>query len=95
MNIGVLKEIKQDERRVALQPVQATALSSLDHNIYVEIGAREGAGFADEDYLTNGAKVVTKSEVLARAKLLLKVKAPLRSEYADYAPHHILFTYLH
>jgi alanine dehydrogenase len=95
MNIGVLKEMKQDERRVALQPVQAKVLSSLDHNVYVEIGAGEGAGFADEDYLTNGAKVVTKSEVLARAKLLLKVKAPLRSEYADYAPHHILFTYLH
>jgi alanine dehydrogenase len=95
MNIGVLKEVKQDERRVALQPLQARVLSSLDHSIYVEIGAGAGAGFADGDYLVNGAKVVTKSEVLARSKLLLKVKAPLRSEYADYAPHHILFTYLH
>jgi alanine dehydrogenase len=95
MNIGVLKEIKQDERRVALQPVQVRALSSLEHSIYVEIGAGEGAGFTDEDYRANGAKVVTKGEVLARSQLLLKVKAPLRSEYADYAPHHILFTYLH
>jgi alanine dehydrogenase len=95
MNIGVLKEIKQDERRVALQPIQARALLSLDHSISVEIGAGEGAGFADEDYRANGAMVVTKGEVLARSQLLLKVKAPLRSEYADYAPHHILFTYLH
>lgn len=95
MNIGVLKEIKQDERRVALQPIQARALSSQGHCIHVEIGAGEGAGFADEDYWANGAMVVTKAEVLARSQLLLKVKAPLRSEYADYAPHHILFTYLH
>jgi len=95
MNIGVLKEIKQDEWRVALQPIQARALSSLDHSIFVESGAGEGAGFIDEDYRVNGAMVVTKGEVLARSQLLLKVKAPLRSEYADYAPHHILFTYLH
>jgi alanine dehydrogenase len=95
MNIGVLKEIKQDEWRVALQPIQARALSSLDHSIFVEVGAGEGAGFTDEDYGANGAMVVTKGEVLARSQLLLKVKAPLRSEYADYAPHHILFTYLH
>jgi alanine dehydrogenase len=95
MNIGVLKEIKQDERRVALQPIQARALSSLNHSIFVEIGAGEGAGFTDETYRASGAAVVTKSEVIARSQLLLKVKAPLRSEYADYAPHHILFTYLH
>ncbi|MCK1732327.1 hypothetical protein [Bradyrhizobium sp. 142] len=95
MNIGVLKEIKQDERRVALQPSQARALSSLAHNIYVESGAGERAGFSDADYQASGAKIVRKDEVLARARLLLKVKAPLRSEYDDYAPHHILFTYLH
>jgi alanine dehydrogenase len=95
MNIGVLKEIKQDERRVALQPIQARALSSLNHSICVETGAGDGAGFTDEDYRASGAAVVTKGEVLARSQLLLKVKAPLRSEYADYAPHHILFTYLH
>jgi alanine dehydrogenase len=95
MNIGVLKEIKQDERRVALQPIQARALSSQDHRIYVETGAGEGAGFADEDYRANGAMVVPKGDLLARSQLLLKVKAPLCSEYADYAPHHILFTYLH
>ncbi|MER9545277.1 hypothetical protein NKI72_25005 [Mesorhizobium sp. M0437] len=95
MKIGVLKEIKEDERRVALQPIQAQALSRLGHDIYVEIGAGEGAGFSDADYLACGGKVAAKDEVLARARLLLKVKAPLRSEYSDYAPHHILFTYLH
>jgi len=95
MNIGVLKEIKQDERRVALQPIQAKVLASLGHGIHVESGAGEGAGFTDDDYRANGATVMTKAETLARSQLLLKVKAPLRSEYADYAPHHILFTYLH
>ncbi|MES0063650.1 hypothetical protein [Mesorhizobium sp. M0041] len=95
MNIGVLKEIKEDERRVALQPIQAQALSRLGHNIYVEIGAGEEAGFSDADYLAGGGKLAAKDEVLARARLLLKVKEPLRSEYSDYAPHHILFTYLH
>lgn len=95
MDIGVLREVKQDERRVALQPIQVGILSGLNHRLYVEIGAGEGAGFSDEDYRSNGAEVVTKEEVLARSLLLLKVKAPLRSEYTDYAPHHILFTYLH
>ncbi|TIP97395.1 MAG: alanine dehydrogenase, partial [Mesorhizobium sp.] len=95
MNIGVLKEIKEDERRVALQPNQAQALSRLGHNLYVEIGAGEAAGFSDADYQACGAKIAMKDEVLARARLLLKVKEPLRSEYSDYAPHHILFTFLH
>lgn len=95
MNIGLLKEIKQDERRVALQPIQAKALSREGHNVYVELGAGEGAGFSDADYRACGANVMPKDEILIRARLLLKIKAPLRSEYADYAPHHILFTYLH
>ncbi|MDH2348177.1 hypothetical protein [Bradyrhizobium sp. SSUT77] len=95
MNIGVLKEIKRDERRVALQPIQASALSQLDHKIYVEVGAGDGAGFSDAEYRASGAEVVMKEEVLTRAQLLLKVKAPLRSEFCDYAPHHILFAYLH
>ncbi|MDH2402761.1 hypothetical protein QCM77_22745 [Bradyrhizobium sp. SSUT18] len=95
MNVGVLKEIKLDERRVALEPIQARALSSLGHKVYVEIGAGQEAGFSDSHYEASGAKVVVKSDVLAKARLLLKVKAPLPSEYDDYAPHHILFTYLH
>lgn len=95
MNIGVLKEIKQDEHRVALQPIQAKDLSRLGHKIYVESGAGEWAGFSDGDYQASGAIVVLKNELLAEARLLLKVKAPLRSEYNDYGPHHILFTYLH
>ncbi|MES0198556.1 hypothetical protein [Mesorhizobium sp. M0011] len=95
MNIGVLKEIKEDERRVALQPIQAQALSRLGHNVYIEISAGEGAGYSDSDYQVRGGKVAMKDEVLAQAQLLLKVKAPLRSEYSDYSPHHILFTYLH
>ncbi|CDX30546.1 putative Alanine dehydrogenase [Mesorhizobium plurifarium] len=95
MDIGVLREIKEDERRVALQPIQAQALSRLGHKVYVEISAGEGAGYSDADYEAHGGEVVTKDEVLAQAQLLLKVKAPLRSEYSDYTPRHILFAYLH
>ncbi|RWD57056.1 MAG: hypothetical protein EOS36_27130 [Mesorhizobium sp.] len=95
MDIGVLKEIKEDERRVALQPIQAQALTRLGHNVYVEISAGEGAGYSDADYQAHGGKVVMKDEVLAQAQLLLKVKAPLRSEYSDYTSRHTLFTYLH
>lgn len=95
MNIGVLKEIKRDERRVALQPAQAKDLFKLGHRVYVEVGAGEGAGFSDADYQASAASVVPKEELLGEARLLLKVKAPLRSEYEDYGPHHILFTYLH
>jgi alanine dehydrogenase len=95
MNIGVLKEVKQDERRVALLPIHARILSGLGHTVYVEFGAGEGAGFTDVEYQASGAKLVAKDEVLSRSRLLLKVKAPLRTEYDDYAPHHILFTYLH
>ncbi|HTO60057.1 MAG TPA: hypothetical protein VMM15_02260 [Bradyrhizobium sp.] len=95
MDIGVLKEVKQDERRVALLPSQANVLVSSNHRLYVQFGAGEGAGFSDAEYRASGAELVTKTEVLARSRLLLKVKAPLRSEYVDYAPHHVLFTYLH
>jgi alanine dehydrogenase len=95
MHIGVLKEVKQDEQRVALLPLQAQELSRAGHSVFVEGGAGEGAGVADADYEAGGATLVTKGELLARSTLLLKVKAPLRTEYTDYDPRHILFTYLH
>jgi alanine dehydrogenase len=95
MDIGVLREVKQDERRVALLPRQARELSRAGHSVLVEAGAGEGAGLADSDYEASGARIVAKHELLARSTLLLKVKAPLRTEYDDYDPHHILFTYLH
>ena len=95
MRIGVLKEIKQDEYRVALIPEQVKVLFDLGHEVYVEHFAGEAAGFTDNEYIVNGAVSQSKAQVLENAMLLLKVKAPLPSEYKDYQKEHILFTYLH
>jgi len=95
MNICVLKEIKVDENRVALQPHQAKKLIDLGHTIFVEYNAGLNSGFSNDDYEQNGAIIVSKNIALEKAKLVLKVKAPLESEYNDYKKNQILFTYLH
>jgi alanine dehydrogenase len=95
MNIGVLKELKKDERRVALQPVQAAELIKSGHRVLVEHNAGALSRYTDQDYLDAGATVVNKQSVLDECELLLKVKAPLEIEYQDYKKHHTLFTYLH
>ncbi|MFN6569907.1 hypothetical protein [Dendronalium sp. ChiSLP03b] len=95
MEIGVLKEIKEGEKRVALRPDQASVLKSYGHRVYVENGAGVGSGFPNTEYEKNGSIVVSKCEVLDKARLLLKVKAPLPEEYRDYNENHTLFTYLH
>lgn len=95
MRIGVLREVKQDERRVALLPEQVRSLAMQGHDVYVEEGAGEGAGVEDSDYEAHRATVTGKAAVLENCELLLKVKAPLPSEYDDYGPQHTLFTYLH
>jgi len=95
MRIGVLKEIKQDEFRVALMPEQVKVLVDLGHEVFVESLAGEAAGFTDNEYIMNGAVSQSKTEVLDNGILLLKVKAPLESEYKDYQKKHILFTYFH
>jgi len=95
MNICVLKEIKKDENRVALQPKQVKALVELGHIVYVEIDAGINAGFSNDDYLENGAIIVSKKEALGNSRLVLKVKSPEESEFSDYSREHILFTYLH
>lgn len=95
MKIGVLKDMKPDERRVALLPRHAHALTEKGHCVTVERGAGEGAGFIDAHYACSGAKLADKFEVLQESELLLKVKAPLPREFSDYAHSHTLFTYLH
>lgn len=95
MKIGVLKEIKEDENRVALIPDQVKILTALGHEVYVEHLSGEGAGFSDDAYAICGATIHSKIKVLENSILLLKVKAPLESEYNDYKKEHILFTYLH
>ena len=96
MIIGVPKEIKPDERRVAITPAGAAAFRHHGHQVIVERGAGLGSGFSDADYRTSGAQVVTDvAAVWKRATMVLKVKEPQPSEYRFLCPGLILFTYLH
>src|SRR5580704_29280 len=96
MIIGIPKEIKDDEYRVALLPSAAYQLIKRGHEILVERGAGAGAGYPDADYQRAGAKLVDDHRTpFADAELVVKVKEPLASEYTLLRPGQILFTYLH
>lgn len=96
MIIGVPKEIKPQENRVALLPSAAYQLIKRGHQVVVETRAGFGSGFPDHEYERAGAEVVaTHEEVFARADLIVKVKEPLPEEYALLRAGQILFTYLH
>ena len=95
MKIGVVKEIKQDEYRVALTPAGARELVQRGHDVLVESGAGEGSAFADAAYAAVGAGVHSADEVWSRSELLLKVKEPLPDEYPLLREGLVLFTYLH
>jgi alanine dehydrogenase len=94
--IGVPKEIKRDEYRVALLPVGAGELTRSGHTVLVESGAGLGSGLCDEDYLQEGAEIVSSSQaVFARAELIVKVKEPQPSELPLIREGQVLFTYFH
>jgi len=96
MIIGVPREIKEQEYRVALPPSAAYQLIRRGHELIVETNAGLGAGFPDADYEGAGAKLVkTHKEVFDRAELIVKVKEPQESETALLRESQILFTYLH
>jgi alanine dehydrogenase len=96
MIIGVPKEIKAQENRVALLPSAAYQLTKRGHEVIVEKSAGTGSGYADEEYVAAGAKLVDKhAEVFERADLIVKVKEPLPDEYPLLRRKQILFTYLH
>ncbi len=95
MRIGVVREIKPDEYRVALTPAGARELVERGHQVVVEAGAGEGSAFPDASYEAAGARIASAEEVWAQAELLLKVKEPLPSEYGYLREDLILFTYLH
>ncbi len=96
MRVGVLKELKADEYRVALTPAGARELTSRGHTVLVETQAGVGSAFADEAYEASGAQIVAGPEaVFEGADLLLKVKEPLEQESLRLLPRHVLFTYLH
>ncbi|MGH3023629.1 MAG: alanine dehydrogenase [Gaiellaceae bacterium] len=95
MRIGVVKEIKPDEYRVALTPGGARELRQHGHEIVVEAGAGVGSAFPDGEYEAVGARLTSVDDVWASADLVLKVKEPLPEEYGRLREGLILFTYLH
>ncbi|CAN5388109.1 alanine dehydrogenase [soil metagenome] len=95
MIIGIPKEIKEQEHRVALPPGGVARLSK-NHPVLVETNAGAGIGFSDDNYRTAGAEIVSRhAAIFERAELIVKVKEPLESEYSLIRPGQILFTYLH
>ncbi len=96
MVIGVPKEIKTDENRVALTPAGVLALTRDGHRVLVESGAGEGSGFSDDQYRSSGASVIeSAAEVWTQAQMIIKVKEPLVEEYRYFRSDLLLFTYLH
>jgi alanine dehydrogenase len=95
VKIGVVKEIKSDEYRVALTPAGARELVQRGHRVVVEAGAGEGSAFGDGQYSAVGATLAPVEDVWREAEMVLKVKEPLPEEYPLLRDGQILFTYLH
>jgi alanine dehydrogenase len=96
MVVGVPKEIKDNENRVAAIPAGVQALVSRGHKVLVQKGAGGGSGIGDQDYEAAGAKIVASPrQVFKEADLILKVKEPLPREYELLRADQALFTYLH
>ena len=96
MVIGVPKEIKNNEDRVALTPGGALELVRRGHTVYVQHSAGEGSGFEDDDYEEIGAKILqTAEEVWAIAEMIMKVKEPIKQEYELCRKDQLIFTYFH
>jgi alanine dehydrogenase len=95
VKIGVAKEIKTDEYRVALTPAGARELVQRGHDVTVESGAGDGSSFPDSAYEGAGARIASVDDVWADSELLLKVKEPIAPEYGRLREGLVLFTYLH
>ena len=95
MKIGVAKEIKPDEHRVALTPAGARELTQKGHEVVVERGAGEGSALPDAAYEAVGARIASVDDVWGSSDLVLKVKEPLAAEFGRLREGLILFTYLH
>jgi alanine dehydrogenase len=96
MIVGVPKEIKSDEYRVAMLPVGAEELSLAGHTVLIEAGAGHGSGIADAQYQTAGARIVSDAaQIWTEAELVIKVKEPQPSEWPMLRPAQVLFTYFH
>lgn len=96
MIIGVPKEIKNNENRVALTPAGTQELVKRGHTVYIQTKAGDGSGFSDDEYNSAGAKVLsTAQEVFSTAEMIMKVKEPIEQEYELIRKDQLVFTYFH
>lgn len=96
MIIGVPKEIKNNENRVALTPAGTAELVKNGHDVYIQATAGEGSGFEDEAYVNQGAKILPTIEDIYRiSEMIIKVKEPIEEEYKLIREDQILYTYFH
>ena len=96
MHVGIPKEVKNNEYRVAITPSGVLELVRNGHDVYVETGAGIGSSIADDEYVGAGATILdTAADVWATGDLVLKVKEPIASEYPLMREGQTLFTYLH
>jgi alanine dehydrogenase len=96
MLIGVPREIKTNENRVALVPAGTEALVAAGHQVFVEQGAGVGSGFTDQAYGAAGATILAAAaEVWARADMIMKVKEPIEPEWPRMRPGQVIYTYFH
>ena len=96
MNIGIPKEIKPQENRVAIQPGGVVALVQHGHKVVVQKNAGLGSGFSDEEYIAAGAMIESDIDALwAASDMIMKVKEPIAEEYGRIHKGQILFTYFH
>lgn len=95
MQIGVPKEIKNNEDRVAMTPSGVVHLVRSGHEVFIQKNAGTGSGFTDEEYVTAGASIVNTAAEAWSKDMVMKVKEPIASEYGYFRKGQILFTYLH
>lgn len=95
MKIGIAKEIKNNENRVALPPAGVFELVNDGHEVLVETNAGTGSGITDEEYLAVGGKIVATAQEVWACDMVMKVKEPLKEEYQYFREDLLLFTYLH
>lgn len=96
MIIGVPKEVKPDEYRVAMTPEGVVELVKNGHDVYIQMGAGEGSGFNDSEYVEAGASLLVEAaEIFEVAQIIVKVKEPIASEFELFKVNQTLFTYLH
>src|SRR5271155_3659888 len=96
MIVGVPREIKSDEYRVAMIPVGVEELTRAGHKVLVQAGAGQGSGISDEAYIRSGAEIVPNAATIwNQADLIVKVKEPLSDEWAHMRTGQIVFTFFH